>query len=760
MSPKKAAGKAKGKSAASAGSDDSYLGKCEANSSMVLAHSNSITTDLQLILDQDGLAELIRDDAGGSPAQAPFNAEAFGAAMEQGGVYRCGGNALWASIATGPVAPNAQKLEDIRNAQFSQPSPVFPETIIVAIVPDGPDPRTPAKRGSLLRISPEEPVHAWIIAAATSIQNGEGPEVLADWIRMIKAAPMEFRKMDDPKKVFWAQVGEREAIGRRYATMFRTASGRILEIVAFADMESKRLKKEMSRHDIAKAWEANFKSSNMSETVNFAMVDAAMKCYNGIYKVQAAAKLVLETEDSRLYPAGSHWSVYKLVEACRKATVANVVSEERVVDLLAGVNYRVRSRSVEPGEITVKGLCGKGQIGNKGLLDLLLYQWQLRAHLLNDTLAALTVTGESKSKLRQAMSSYSSFHEECMGDKGIAWIGVLEKPAQLLQKLIQGACFLTDHDPTLKRFLRTQLSIPELLQEQPFKQLMSEVMDAVAVTAAGSAAASQRVSQSAKADEKWEEEDQGNDEAKEHAIALQSNLGSNAPAEVAQTAFNALKKSQKAKVHEFEQEAMRLVRIGCELLVERPTAQEMAADIRATERARLRGSPIDGYCLFIYNPRSSGESKTQPRTRPPPLRTSPAGPGGNHVRKMITAALASRVPPGEDWDMDLGDLFVVCDGGRHSGPRYVPQPIIPPQHHQPTHPNHTPIAHPPLTPTPPAFTCHPAYPPNFSGMGTTLRSCLSSLTATPSPSRRRRAASSLWLRKRPWPRKRKFAGAS
>ena len=78
-----------------------------------------------------------------------------------------------------------------------------------------------------------------------------------------------------------------------------------------------------------------------------------------------------------------------------------------------------------------------------------------------------------------------------MGDKGIAWIGVLEKPAQLLQKLIQGACFLTDHDPTLKRFLRTQLSIPELLQEQPFKQLMSEAMDAVAVTAAGSAAASQ-----------------------------------------------------------------------------------------------------------------------------------------------------------------------------------------------------------------------------------------------------------------------------
>ena len=34
-----------------------------------------------------------------------------------------------------------------------------------------------------------------------------------------------------------------------------------------------------------------------------------------------------------------------------------------------------------------------------------------------------------------------------MSGKGIAWIGVLDKGAQLLQKLIQGACFLTDHDP-------------------------------------------------------------------------------------------------------------------------------------------------------------------------------------------------------------------------------------------------------------------------------------------------------------------------
>ena len=394
------------------------------------------------------------------------------------------------------------------------------------------------------------------------------------------------------------------------------------------------------------------------------MVDGAMKTYNGIYRHRPAADLVLETEDTNRFPVGSHWTVFKLVEVCRKATIANTVVCERVVELLAGVNYRVRSGTTEAGEITVKGLNGRGQQGNKGLLDLVLYQYQFRLHLLNDTLAALTIPDNAKATLRKALQGYKSFEEECLGEKGLAWIGVLPKAAQLFQKLVQSACFLTDHDPALKRGLRSQQSIPELLTEPPFADLLKTILDSIAATVSvanpGSTATASIASDA-------EEDDIEPKDSQVNQIAMNLNLATNQPAERSvKTAFTNLEKTKKAKVKEFAMEAMRLVEIGCELLVDKPTSQEMSHDIRMTERAQLKGSPIDGYCLWVYCPRVAGESKTQPQTRVPPLRTLGTQPGGNHVRRMLTAAMMVRAPPSENYELDDGDLFLVSDAGRRA----------------------------------------------------------------------------------------------
>ena len=316
----------------------------------------------------------------------------------------------------------------------------------------------------------------------------------------------------------------------------------------------------------------------------------------------------------------------------------------------------------EAGECTIKGLSGRGLPGNKGLLDLVLYQWQLRTHLLNETLAALMVSPASKSKLRSAFSSYKSFEAECRNTESIAWIGVLEKPAQLFQKMVQSCCFLSEYDPQIKRCIRSQQNIVEMLTEPPFDQMLSNITEAASAgTAAGSAARCSQQQNDAKMSEEEDDDDDAN-----HTIALCTNLATNKPDDDAHAKFKSLKKENKKKIKEFEAEAMRLVQIGVELLIEKPTVAEMAADIKATERAELVGSPIDGYCLWVYVPRVSGESKTQPATRIPPLRTSSTGPGGNHVRRMLTSVLSARMLAGasDSWEISPGDMFVVCDGGR------------------------------------------------------------------------------------------------
>ena len=244
----------KGKAKAGA-SPANYYGSCQAVESKISEHQCAITDDLKLILSQEGMSDLLRD-AGGSPAQAKFCPKQFGTAMSTVGVYRCGANGLWASLATGPVAPSRNKFEMVIKDHFPAPRPVFPSTIIFAITKQGPNPMTIAQRGLIPRVSPEEMLQAWVSATARSLRAGEGDDIFHQWIAMVHAAPLEFRKYDSAADIFTAQVNERENIGRQFVTMFRSVSGRIMEIVAFAEAESKRLKRELSRQQIADTWQA------------------------------------------------------------------------------------------------------------------------------------------------------------------------------------------------------------------------------------------------------------------------------------------------------------------------------------------------------------------------------------------------------------------------------------------------------------------------------------------------------------------------
>ena len=316
-------------------------------------HQLQITEDLNSILTQEGLSDLFAR-AGASPAQALFDVDMFLNCMSEGGpgVYRCGGNALWASIATGPVAPNKNKLAELIKWQFSRPQTVFPETIVIGVLPPGgaggPTPTDVNARGSLVRLTPEEPLHAWITVAAKSVREGDYP--VADWVQMVLAAPLEFKLLSDRSAIFWEQVSERESLGKRFQIMFRTPTGRILEIVAFAEQESARLGKVLSRQDIADAWEEHFQNSALSEPVTFNMVDSAMKVHAGILRNPAAAAIAFQCEGPVEFPAGNPWTVYKLVEVVRKATIANAVDPQKTVELLQGVNFRVKQGWIEPGE--------------------------------------------------------------------------------------------------------------------------------------------------------------------------------------------------------------------------------------------------------------------------------------------------------------------------------------------------------------------------------------------------------------------------
>ena len=454
--------------------------------------------------------------------------------------------------------------------------------------------------------------------------------------------------------------------------MMRTPSGRILEIVFFVEQESKRLRRELSRPEISAAWESNFQASDQTEKVCFTFIDAAMKVHAGILRNPEAAAIIANCEDPSVFPKGSPWTVYKLVEVVRKSTSCNAVLPHLVVELLGNVNFRVRNSWLEPGELTVKGLSGRGSPGNRGLLDLALLQHQLRNYFLNETLASMVgVQDSSKATIRKSLATFSSFEEG--SERGLAWLGVTEQSVQLLHTLIRTVCFSNEYDATLKRSLHIGQSISELLSQPPLCEKVREVLDAMpqvsltggAGSAAGSAAAPSTSGSIVAASEEGDDDiPLSQEDAMNHPIALGLNLANDtAPSDV-KDHFKQLDPSDKQLIKEYELDALRIVDIGCQFLIERPSATELAADIRQTERAQLKGSPIGGYCMFVYVPRVAAESVTAPGTRLPHLRANPTGQGGNHLRKLLTAAMMARSAPGENYAIDAGDLFIIADSGR------------------------------------------------------------------------------------------------
>ena len=203
-------GKVGSKAAAPAASPTNFYGSCDFNVNAKAKHQDSIYEDLELIKSQEGLGNII-SEAGGSPAQAPFFKAGYAQAMEQVGIYRCGGNALWASLVTGPVTVNQRKLQQLIDFEFSAPAPVFPETVVIGIYPGAPCPLDENSRGLMTRISPEEPLHAWVNAVANRIRESADVDEMTLWANMVKTCSIEFRRIEDKKM----SSGAKSKSGRR-----------------------------------------------------------------------------------------------------------------------------------------------------------------------------------------------------------------------------------------------------------------------------------------------------------------------------------------------------------------------------------------------------------------------------------------------------------------------------------------------------------------------------------------------------------------
>jgi hypothetical protein len=300
----------------------------------------------------DGNAE-----AGESGHMMEFNAEHCQTALKNAGEYTCACNVWWADpryTATPGVPYNMKAITELKNAYFSTPTRM---TMPVEIALETLDQSVLNHKGGLLRVSPEEYIHALFSRVADLVDSGEGHADLRKWRAVMLTTPFHFTVVGTERDRFWKAVNLREQAVSSYEAVARSPIQRVFEIISFKNQREKAIG-PLTVAQLAKEYETNARLAASTEPVAFSFIETAMYCWTGVLSKADMLALVLATEDH--FGKRSPWdSLYKLSGVISKAR-----TERNIAWILGSIHDLCLRDVITPRSLTVRNLTGKDLPGN------------------------------------------------------------------------------------------------------------------------------------------------------------------------------------------------------------------------------------------------------------------------------------------------------------------------------------------------------------------------------------------------------------
>eukprot|EP00959_Pyramimonas_sp_CCMP1952_P265590 5553151-Pyramimonas_sp.AAC.1 len=204
------------------------------------------------------------DDSG---FQAPYSEVMCAASMKRTKVYQCGANLFWCDImsSAAPGVPN--RVETTRAlSEFYYPEgemPTYFEGTIVVNVPSGTV--ESSEFGHFKLVSPEEAVHAALMACARDINNEAERSILEAWKVFFLTVTMRFIVVEEHLLFFKAKT-LRNAVVQEYDSLARTAFQEICEIANLkSHMEVTAGKHDMSVQEVVDIYNERSKRAECQE---------------------------------------------------------------------------------------------------------------------------------------------------------------------------------------------------------------------------------------------------------------------------------------------------------------------------------------------------------------------------------------------------------------------------------------------------------------------------------------------------------------
>ncbi len=257
--------------------------------------------------------------------------------------------------------------------------------------------------GGLPRLSPEEPIHALILAIADAIKRDD-PDLVA-WRSCLLNTPMEFVLCKTENDRMWDRINSREKIAIDCEIFARSATSRVFEVVLISQTMQQQGHAPPTARAVADAWKEHVAQSQTQEAVNFSFVDTAMTVHRRVFGVPEALSAILWCED--MWGPKSPWnSLYKIEALCRK--IGTHGDSSKLVWMIEGVCNMVFSRQHQCEDFTLSKLTGKGT-SNRGILDLLLLKKNVLQHMRDITLTSLRLPEPVMERIQNATHDHCSY---------------------------------------------------------------------------------------------------------------------------------------------------------------------------------------------------------------------------------------------------------------------------------------------------------------------------------------------------------------
>jgi hypothetical protein len=275
--------------------NESYLADVEAAVQVILGH-----VIFRNMICQDPLP-ITEDLNTTSGVQSVFDASQCKVALMREKKYICSGNFWWQNMlasATPGVPLRKERVVELGRYMFhidpeSGVNPLPHMLGMITVLVESPDVDILAHKGALMRVSPEELVHAAIFICADEVTANVPEERLQRWKSIFLSCCFCFEVADPGQDTcYWKAYNLRQTIVATYGGCKRSAKQMAHEIFLYKKLKEAETGTTLNRKQVAQLYQQKGKTARDSEPVSENYVNTALNVFEKICSLPALARCI------------------------------------------------------------------------------------------------------------------------------------------------------------------------------------------------------------------------------------------------------------------------------------------------------------------------------------------------------------------------------------------------------------------------------------------------------------------------------------